>query len=142
MTLSASRASLAFGDLEVGQSSARTVTITNTGNEDVTISAASITGMDFSIVVQPPYPDVLNPNATAEFTVKFAPATATRIANGLLTIASNATNSPITVVLTGSPSDPRQARARAMIFSNDGSLGIGVILDVLPLALCQGQLGA
>jgi hypothetical protein len=108
MTLSASPASLAFGDVFVNRSGTLTTTITNTGNEDVTISAASITGVDFSIAAHAPYPDVLKPNATAQYTIEFAPATATRTARGTLTIASNATNSPTTVALTGRTADPRR----------------------------------
>jgi hypothetical protein len=108
ITLSASPASLAFGDVLIGHGGTLTATITNTGNENVTISAASIMGEDFRIVAQPSYPDVLTPNATAEFTVKFAPAAATRTSSGMLTITSNATNSPTTVELSGSTSDPRR----------------------------------
>lgn len=109
MSLSASPGSLAFGDVLVNHSGTLTVAVTNTGNENVTISAASIMGDGFSTVTQPSYPDVLTPNATAQFTVKFAPVRDTRNANGMLTILSNATNSPTTVVLSGSTSDPRRS---------------------------------
>ena len=106
--LTASPANLDFGNERLNESSTLNVTVANAGNQTVTIKAASITGTGFSIVAQPPYPDVLAPNATAQFSIKFAPVTLTRVANGMLTITSNATNSPTAIPLSGNPSDPRR----------------------------------
>lgn len=100
MTLSAVSASLAFGNVVVNQDSTLTAAITNTGNQNVTISGASISGAGFSIAAQTSYPYVLAPDGTAQYTIKFAPA-GTRKEAGALTVTSNATNSPTTVSLSG-----------------------------------------
>lgn len=91
---------LAYGSVAVDQPATLTATVTNTGNQNVTLSGASIAGTGFTIAAQPAYPAVLRPNASAQYTVKFAPA-AVGVANGTLTISSNATNSPSTVALSG-----------------------------------------
>jgi hypothetical protein len=100
ITLSAGPTSLAFGNVVLNQSSAATVDFTNTGNQNVTITAASITGPGFSIVSPPSFPVTLAPNATQQFIVKFAPTTAGAV-SGTLTVTSNATNSPSIVALSG-----------------------------------------
>lgn len=100
LVLSSSPASLAFGNVTVRQSSTLTTTIANIGTAPVTIRAASIAGTSFSIASQPSYPDVLAPNATAQYTIRFA-TTATETAAGTLTITSDATNSPLTISLSG-----------------------------------------
>jgi len=100
MTLSASPASVAFGNVLVNQSSTLTVTIANSGTANVTISGASMAGTGFSVVTQPAYPDVLAPNTAAQYTLRFAP-TATGAASGSLTVLSSATNSPTAVSLSG-----------------------------------------
>ena len=94
-SLSASPTNLAFG-----KSSTLTATIANTGSASVTIRAASISGTGFSIATQPSYPYTLTPNATAQYSVKFAPTT-TGMATGSLTIVSDAVNSPTSISLTG-----------------------------------------
>src|SRR5205085_780582 len=48
-TLSANPASVAFGNVQVGSSSSKSETLTNTGGATLTISQASVTGTDFSI---------------------------------------------------------------------------------------------
>ncbi len=100
MTLSAAPTSLAFGNVEVSQDSTLTATIANTGNQNVIITGAAITGVGFSIAAQPSYPCVVTPGGTTQYSIKFAPA-GTRKASGALTITSNATNSPATISLSG-----------------------------------------
>jgi len=122
MTLAASSQSLVFGSVLVNQSNTLTVTITNTGSSVVTISGAAIAGTGFSIVAQPAYPDVLAANAAAQYTVKFAP-TSTGAASGSLTVASNATNSPTTVLLSGTG-----VAATMALSASPASLAFGNVL--------------
>ena len=98
-TLSASPSSLSFGNQNTGTTSAaQKVTISNTGS-----AAASIS----SISTAAPYAETntcgssLAAGATCTASVTFAP-TATGSSTGSLTVASNASNSTLTVPLSGS----------------------------------------
>ena len=98
-TLSASPSSLSFGNQNTGTTSAaQSVTISNTGT-----AAASIS----SISTAAPYAQTntcgssLAAGATCTASVTFAP-TATGSSTGSLTVASNASNSTLTVALSGS----------------------------------------
>jgi hypothetical protein len=97
--LSASPTSLGFGNVNTGSSSALAVTLTNSGNSDVTISNVSISGAGFN-------PSgvsagaILTPGQTSTLNVTFAPAATGNVA-GNVTITSNAQNSPATISLNG-----------------------------------------
>ncbi|HWG25892.1 choice-of-anchor D domain-containing protein [Actinospica sp.] len=97
-TLSASPSSLSFGNQNTGTTSAaQSVTISNTGT-----AAASIS----SISTAAPYAETntcggsLAAGATCTASVTFAP-TATGSSTGSLSVASNASNSTLTVALSG-----------------------------------------
>jgi hypothetical protein len=97
-TLSASPTSLSFGNQNTGTTSAaQSVTISNTGT-----AAASIS----SISTAAPYAETntcggsLAAGATCTASVTFAP-TATGSSTGSLSVASNASNSTLTVALSG-----------------------------------------
>ncbi len=94
---------VAFGDQRVGISSAaKTVTITNTGDDSLSISDLSLGGAnagDFSIGGNPA-PVTLVAHGTATFTVLFTP-TAAGARAASVTIKSNAPTSPTVVPLTG-----------------------------------------
>ncbi|HVB59514.1 MAG TPA: choice-of-anchor D domain-containing protein [Candidatus Acidoferrales bacterium] len=96
--LTASPASVPFGSVNVGNSSSQTVTLTNSGNSDSTISAVTVTGTGFSSSGIPANL-TLSPNQSATLTVAFTPA-ASGVVNGKISIASNA-SSPTTVSLSG-----------------------------------------
>ena len=97
--LGASPTSLAFGNVLDQSSSQRTTSVTNNGNANVTISDVTLTGTGFSAsgIING---TVLTPGQSATLNVTFAPASG-GAASGTLTIASNATNSPATVSLSG-----------------------------------------
>lgn len=97
--LAASPTSLNFGNVAVGSNSTQVVSLSNTGNSNVTISQVSVSGSGFSTSGLTP-PLTLTPSQTASVNVIFAPV-ASGIVTGSLTVASNATNSP-TVALSGS----------------------------------------
>lgn len=97
--LTASPASLAFGSVQSGQSATLTDSLINTGAASVTISQATVTGTGFSVSGLN-LPLVLNPGASVTFTTMFAPPSAMN-ATGAITVSSNASNSMVTVALSG-----------------------------------------
>src|SRR6267143_1679221 len=105
--LSASPTSLSFGNINTTASSTLAVTLTNSGNSDVTISNVSSSGAGFN-------PSgvsagtVLAPAKTATLNVMFAPA-ATGIVTGNASVTSNATNSPTVISLAGTGVQPPAA---------------------------------
>ncbi len=98
-SLAASPASVSFGSVQLGGHQAQTVTLTNNASSSVTISQASASGTGFSLT-GPTLPVTLTAGQSASFTATFAPATA-GTATGSIAIASNATNSSLSVPLSG-----------------------------------------
>ena len=96
--LAASPASVSFGSVDAGQTGSQTVTLTNTGNSNVTISSVSVSGTGFSASGIASNL-TLSPNQSATLRVSFAP-TGTGSVNGNVTIASNA-SSATTIPLSG-----------------------------------------
>jgi Abnormal spindle-like microcephaly-assoc'd, ASPM-SPD-2-Hydin len=97
--LGLSTSSLSFGNVNVGSNSALSVALTNNGNANVTISNVSVTGAGFSqsgVTAN----EVLTPNQSVTVTVTFAPGTAGAV-SGSVSIASDATNSPATINVSG-----------------------------------------
>src|SRR5258708_5425553 len=99
LQLSASPASLSFGSLTTGTSATQSVTISNAGNSSVSISQVSASGAGFS-TSGIALPLSLAAGQSASFSVTFAPASTGNLP-GSVTIVSNATNSPLTVALSG-----------------------------------------
>jgi hypothetical protein len=98
-SLSASPSTLSFGNVQVGNNTSQTVTITNTGNSNVTISGVTVTGSGYT-ATGITSGLVLTANQAATLTVTFAP-TGLGSATGSVSIASDATNSPTAVSLSG-----------------------------------------
>jgi hypothetical protein len=90
-TLSANPSSLNFSNVNDGSSASLNVTLTNTGNSNVTISGAIASGAGFS--ASGVASTTLAPNQTATLTVTFAPTTAGAV-TGNVAVNSNASNSP------------------------------------------------
>jgi hypothetical protein len=99
LVLNASPASLSFGSIDTGATSSLGVTLTNSGNSSVTISGVSTSGAGFS-AGNVSSGTVLAPGQSAALNVIFAP-TSTGGVTGGVTVASNATNSPATISMTG-----------------------------------------
>jgi hypothetical protein len=97
--LSFSTNSLSFGSVNTGSSATQSVTVTNTGNANVTISGITAAGTGFS-VGPAGTPATLTPTQSLTFNVVFGP-TAAGNATGTVTVASNANGSPATIVLSG-----------------------------------------
>jgi hypothetical protein len=99
--LSATPASLSFGNVPLGTSTTQGVTLTNTGNSSVSISQGTVsgTGTGFSISGLTA-PLSLAAGQSTTFTVIFAPANSGTL-TGSINVVSNATNSPLAIALSG-----------------------------------------
>jgi hypothetical protein len=107
LTLGISPASLSFGNVTTGTSSAsQNVTITNTGNSNVTISQITLSGSGYSMTGGST-PVTVSPLQNLTLFVQFSPTTAGS-ANGSISIVSNASGSPATVSLSGTGVAPVQ----------------------------------
>jgi len=99
LLLGASSTQLSFGSVNVSSNGVQSVTINNSGNSNVTISNVTVSGAGFNAgggVAGL----ILSPGQTAPLSVTFAPAAVGSV-SGSVTVTSNATNSPITIALTG-----------------------------------------
>jgi hypothetical protein len=97
--LGLSTSTLNFGNVNVGNSSSLTTTLTNNGNSSVTIASVNVSGAGFSASGLSSG-ETLTPNQSLTVTSQFAP-TAAGLVNGSVSIASNATNSPSVVTVSG-----------------------------------------
>src|ERR1019366_4470369 len=104
--LTSNPANLAFGSAQVGSSLTLTDSLTNTGGSSVTISQATATGAGFSISGLS-VPFVLSPGASVPFSAVFTPQSAASVSGGI-TVVSNASNSTLTVSLSGTGTAPGQ----------------------------------
>ena len=102
--LSATPSSVSFGSVNVGASTTQGVTLANTGNSNVNISQVSASDSGFSIAGLTT-PLTLTAGQSTTFTVTFAPATSGTL-TGIINVVSNATNSPVTVGLSGTGVQP------------------------------------
>jgi hypothetical protein len=97
--LSSNPTTLAFGNVQVGNSTNLSETLTNTGASSVTISQANVSGTGFSISGLN-LPLTLTASQSVTFTTTFAPTVA-GAASGSVSVVSNASNSPLTISLSG-----------------------------------------
>lgn len=98
-SLTPSNSSVSFGSVNDGTTASQSITLTNTGNSNVTISGVTVAGTGFST------PGVssgltLMPNQTATLSISFDPSSPGTV-TGTATVASNATNSPLSITLSG-----------------------------------------
>jgi hypothetical protein len=100
LTLSVSPTSLSFGNVTTGSvSGTQNVTITNTGNSNVTISQITVSGAGYS-VTGGSTPVTLSPSQSTTLVAQFSPTVAGSV-NGSISIVSNANGSPASVSLSG-----------------------------------------
>lgn len=99
-TVAANPTSLSFTNVVVGTSAQQNVAITDSGSANVTFSQVTTTGTGFS-VSNPALPLTLSPGQSMTLGVTFAPASTGNVV-GNLSVASDATNSPLSVPLSGS----------------------------------------
>ena len=95
--LTASEASVEFGDVATGSGSSKEVMVTNAGNADVAISKIEITGEDFTVSGGAV---MLNAGQQMSLRVGFDPKNGGS-RNGRLSIYSSAPDSPLRIPLSG-----------------------------------------
>lgn len=101
--------SVDFKGVQINTNSVQTVTLTNTGNADLVISAINIAGNDaaaYSITEGNPgsTPITIAPNATSNFKIQFAPTQVKPYNNASVVVVSNAgTNFTLAITGEGSP---------------------------------------
>jgi Abnormal spindle-like microcephaly-assoc'd, ASPM-SPD-2-Hydin len=94
-----SPSSVSFGNVAVGQSTTKTVTLTNTGTEALSVSGISVAGTGFT-ASGPHLPISLGAGQSTSISAVFKP-TAGATDTGTITITSNAGGSPSRVALSG-----------------------------------------
>lgn len=97
--LTAAPANIAFGSVSAGTTSSQAITLNNTGTASVTVSQASATGAGFSTKGLS-LPLTLVAGQSATFSASFSPTAAGSV-TGSLSVVSNASNSPVSVPLSG-----------------------------------------
>jgi hypothetical protein len=96
--LTASATSVAFGNVTVGTPVTKTISLTDSGGTNIAISGVSITGAAFS--ASGGSNATLTPNGSVTISVSFDPTSAAS-AQGTLSISSNASNTVLSIPLTG-----------------------------------------
>jgi pectate lyase len=104
LQLTASPTSLSYGNVNVGSSGSKSVTLNNTGNSSVSISQIAVTGAGFSTSGLTA-PLSLAAGQSATLTVIFAPSTAGSV-SGNVSVTTDATNSLIQIALSGTAVQP------------------------------------
>jgi HYDIN/CFA65/VesB-like, Ig-like domain/Cep192 domain 4 len=94
-----------FGSVTVGSLQTASETITNTGGSSVSVSQITVSGTGFSLSGNPA-PITLIAGQSATFTVGFTPQ-ATGAASGNVKVSSNASNSTLTITLSGTGASPQ-----------------------------------
>ena len=119
--LTASATTLTFGNISVGNNATQALTFTNTGTGTVNITSANISGAGFAAVGGSPLSAILV-GQSGTIQIQFAPPSAGAV-TGTLTIASDAANSPLTISLTGTGTQPGLAISPASL--NFGNVTVG-----------------
>jgi hypothetical protein len=121
-SLSANPTSLSFGSVQTGSTASKSETVTNTGGATVSISQANVTGSEYSVSGLT-LPTTLTASQSVTFTVKFSPSS-TGTMNGSLSLVSDASNSPLSISLSGTGATPGQLAVSPTTLSF-GSVAVG-----------------
>ena len=113
-------ASVSFGNVTVGVTNTQTLTISNPGTANLSVTQASLAGTGFSVSGLA-LPLSLPPGGSSAFTVGFTPASASSF-SGNLPLVNNTLNSPFVVALAGTGVSPV-----AQLTASPASLSFGSI---------------
>ncbi len=119
--LTPSPASLNFGNIPVGSKQTQSVTVTNSGGSSVGITQAAVSGNGFTMSGFSPKTLAVGQSIT--LSVGFT-ATSAGAANGILNLSSNATDSSLSVALSGAGASPGQLTASPVSVSF-GTVSVG-----------------
>jgi hypothetical protein len=98
-SLSASPASVSFGNVQIGTSQTQSDSLSNTGGTSLTVTQATPTGAGFTITGLS-LPLTLSPGQSASFSVVFSPQSAGSV-TGNLAITNSASSTPLNIALSG-----------------------------------------
>lgn len=119
--LSASATALGFGDVAVANTAIQSLTVTNAGTSVVNIAQATMTGAAFTVVSGTPSGSIqVGQSVTVQ--IQFAP-TASGATSGALTVVSDASNSPLTISLSGTGAQAGLSVSPATL--NFGNMTVG-----------------
>jgi hypothetical protein len=107
LQLSATPSTVAFGNVTQGSSSKQTITLKNIGNSSVSVSKVASTSSYFSITGLA-LPVTLATGQTVSFSGAFTPTT-TGSLSGSVSVTSTATNSPLSIPVSGTGVVARKA---------------------------------
>jgi hypothetical protein len=110
-------ASIDFGNLEWGTSTAQTITLSNTAGTSLLVSTVTVAGIGFQGPTGIATPLTLAPGQSASFQIAFAPA-ASGSAKGTLTVDQRS------FVLTGVGVDPAFPKAAILLASQNSASGV------------------
>jgi hypothetical protein len=119
-TLSVQTASLSFGSVQPGSSQSMSEVLTNTGSASVTITSATATGTGYTVSGMT-MPVTVAAGKTASFTVTFHASQTAGTANGSVMIASNASNTALTIPLSAT------VAAAGSLSANPASVNLGTV---------------
>jgi len=123
-SLTATPASMAFTNVQVGQTQAQTETVKNTGGMNATISQATVAGTGFSLSGLAA-PLTLPPGQSVSFSVSFEPQSSGSF-SGTVVISSNTSNPNLSVALSGSATGQSQGQLSVSPTTiNVGSVTVG-----------------
>lgn len=124
-TLAATPSSISFGSVPIGSKNTQTVQLKNTSGSALTIFSDSLVGTGYTMSGLASSPSfTLAAGQTFSFTVAFAPTT-TGSATGSLTLRSTATNSSLTLALSGTGGSATRTISLSATSLNFGSEVVG-----------------
>jgi hypothetical protein len=112
--LSISNQSLSFGNVTVGTATSQLLSVTNTGTDNLKISAVQVSGQGYSASGGSNV--TLTPNQSVTISVNFGPSTS-GYAGGTLAITSNASNPVVQVGVSGTGITAQQSGTHGVTLS-------------------------
>ncbi len=139
--LTVSTASLAFGSVVDGTSSASTLTLSSTGTAAATISSLSASGTGFSLGPVT-LPKTLSPGQTLALPVTFAPTVSGSIAGKVTIVSNSMTNPTYTVALSGTGVAATRQLTMSATSLNYGNVTDGASATITLTATSSGNSAA
>lgn len=122
-SLTANQATVQFGNVLVGTPKNQNLSVTNSGSQNVVVTAVSFTGTNssaFSLVQAPSLPLTVSPGQTVPVVLQVL-ATAAGSLSATMTVTSDATSGPVNVGLSATATVPTFSIAGSVGFAGSGA---------------------